>query len=346
MTILDQTVVTTGSKKACVIGGTGNLASTLIKHLLQSGYKVNTTVRDPENEKKMAHLRVLQELGDLKIFKAEFTDEESFDSPVSGCDYVFHVATPINFTSEDPEKDMIKPGIQGVTNVLKSCLKSKSVKRVIYTSSAAAVSINNLSGPGLVMNEENWTDLDYLTKEKPFNWGYPVSKILAEKAACKFAEENKIDLVTVIPALISGKSLLSDPPPSSSFLSMSLITGNEMYLKGLKEMQKQSGSISFSHVKDLARAHLFLAEKETASGRYICCTYNTSVPEIADFLRQRYPKYNVLSEFEECLSSAKLTLSSEKLINEGFRFEYGINEIYDEMIEHFESKGLIKAKES
>ncbi|KAG2262248.1 hypothetical protein Bca52824_069327 [Brassica carinata] len=275
MTTIDQTAVTTGTKKACVIGGTGNLASILIKHLLQSGYKVNTTVRDPENEKKTAHLKVLQELGDLKIFKADLTDEGSFTSPISGCEYVFHVATPISFTSQDPEKDMISPAVQGVINVLKSCLKSNSVKRVIYTSSAAAVSINNLSEPGLVMTEENWSDVDFLTKEKPFNW-------------------------------------------------------------------KLSGSISFIHVDDLARAHMFLAEKETASGRYICCYYNTNVPEIADFLRRRYPKYNVLSEFEECLSSAKLTLSSEKLVKEGFRFEHGISEMYDEMIEYFESKGLIK----
>ncbi|EOA34485.1 hypothetical protein CARUB_v10022026mg [Capsella rubella] len=342
---MEQTLAPTGTKKACVIGGTGNLASILIKHLLQSGYKVNTTVRDPENEKKMAHLRPLQELGELKIFKADLTDEESFDSSISGCEYIFHVATPINFKSDDPEKDMIKPAIQGVINVLKSCLKSKSIKRVIYTSSAAAVSINNLSGPGLVMNEKNWTDIEFLTKEKPFNWGYPISKMLAEKTAWEFAKEHNIDLVTVIPALIAGNSLLYDPP-SSLALSMSLITGKEMHLTGLKEMQKLSGSISFVHVDDLARAHLFLAEKETASGRYICCANNTCVPEIADFLRQRYPKYNVLSEFEKCLSVAKLKLNSEKLISEGFQFEYGINEMYDQMIEYYESKGLIKAIES
>lgn len=65
---------------------------------------------------------------------------------------------------------MIKPAIQGVINVLKSCLKSKSVKRVIYTSSAAAVSINNDSGTGRVMNEENWTDIEFLREKKPFNW--------------------------------------------------------------------------------------------------------------------------------------------------------------------------------
>ncbi|CAH8307611.1 unnamed protein product [Eruca vesicaria subsp. sativa] len=346
MTSTDQTAVTTtGTKKACVIGGTGNLASILIKHLLESGYKVNTTVRDPENEKKISHLKKLQELGDLKIFKADLTDEGSFTSPVSGCEYVFHVATPISFTSQDPEKDMINPAIQGVINVLRSCLNSNSIKRVIYTSSAAAVSINNLPGPGLVMNEDNWSDIDFLKKEKPFNWGYPISKMLAEKAAYEFAEEHKIDLVTVVPALIAGNSLLSEPPSSLS-LSMSLITGNEMHLIGLKEMQKLSGSISFIHVNDLARAHMFLAEKETASGRYICCYYNTNVPEISDFLKRRYPKYNVLAEFEECLSSAKLTLSSGKLIKEGFRFEYGMSEMYDEMVKYFESKGLIKPKES
>jgi len=56
-----------------------------------------------ENEKKIAHLRQLQELGDLKIFKADLTDEDSFESSFSGCEYIFHVATPINFKSEDPE---------------------------------------------------------------------------------------------------------------------------------------------------------------------------------------------------------------------------------------------------
>ncbi|XP_018438454.2 anthocyanidin reductase-like [Raphanus sativus] len=332
-TITDQT---TATKKACVIGGTGNLASILIDRLLRNGYEVNTTVRDPENVKKMATLRLIQEQGNLNIFKADLTDEGSFNSPISGCEYVFHVATPISFTSQDPERDMINPAIQGVINVLKSCLNSNSVKRVIYTSSAAAVSINNLPGPGLVMTEENWSDIDFLRKEKPFNWGYPISKVLAEKAAYQFAEENKIDLVTVVPALIAGNSLLDDPP-SSLCLSMSLITKKEMHLTAFKEMQKLSGSISFIHVEDLARAHLFLAEKETASGRYICCSHNTDIPELADFLRQRYPEYNVLSEFEECLSSAKLKLSSEKLINEGFRFDFGINEMYDEMMEYFRS---------
>lgn len=65
---------------------------------------------------------------------------------------------------------MIKPAIQGVLNVLKACARAKSVKRVIMTSSAAAVTINTLSGTGLVMDESNWTDTEFLTTAKPPTW--------------------------------------------------------------------------------------------------------------------------------------------------------------------------------
>lgn len=65
---------------------------------------------------------------------------------------------------------MIKPAVQGALNVLKSCVKSKSVKRVIYTSSAAAVSINKLSETGVVLDENDWTDVEYLTSERPPTW--------------------------------------------------------------------------------------------------------------------------------------------------------------------------------
>ena len=54
--------------------------------------------------------------------------------------------------------------------------------------------------------------------------GYPASKALAEKAAWKFAEENNIDLITVVPSMMGGASLTLEIP-SSIGLAMSLITG-------------------------------------------------------------------------------------------------------------------------
>ncbi|KAL5579177.1 hypothetical protein UlMin_011619 [Ulmus minor] len=329
------------NKTACVVGGSGFVASLLVKLLLQKGYSVNTTVRDPDNQKKISHLTALQSLGELKIFGADLTDEGSFDAPIAGCEYVFHVATPVNFASEDPENDMIKPAIQGVLNVLKACVKAKTVKRVVLTSSAAAVSINTLNGTGLVMDEKSWTDLDFLSSKKPPTWGYPFSKTVAEQTAWKFAEENNIELITVIPSLMTGTSLTPDIP-SSVCLATSLLTGNEFLINALKGMQMLSGSISITHVEDVCRAHVFLAEKESASGRYICCAVNTSVPELAKFLRNRYAQYKVRTEFEDLLSKAKLVLSSEKLIKEGFSFKYGIEDTYDQTVEYVKAKGLLE----
>ncbi|KAF5198069.1 Anthocyanidin reductase ((2S)-flavan-3-ol-forming) [Thalictrum thalictroides] len=328
--------------KACVTGGTGYMASLLIKCLLQKGYTVNTTARDPDNLEKITHLLELGNLGELKIFRADLTDEGSFQEAVTGCDIVFHIATPVHFASEDPENDMIKPAIQGTLDVLKSCVKAKTVKRVIMTSSAAAVSINKLKGTDLVMNEECWTDVDFLYAEKPPTWGYPVSKTVAEKAAWEFAEENNIDLITVIPSLMAGPSLTPNVP-SSICLAMSLLTGNELLINGLKGMQVLSGSISITHVEDVVRAHIFLAEKQSASGRYICCAVNTSVPELAMFLNKQYPQYEVPTNFGDFpASQAKLILSSMKLIEEGFSFKYGVKDIYDESIEYFKNVGLLQ----
>ena len=47
------------------------------------------------------------------------------------------------------------------------------------------------------------------------------------------------------------------------------------------------------HIDDLCRAELFLAEAAAADGRYICCSLNTTVVELARFLAHKYPQYGV-----------------------------------------------------
>ncbi|CAA2934305.1 anthocyanidin reductase [Olea europaea subsp. europaea] len=328
---------------------TGFLASLLVKLLLEKGHSVNMTVWDHVNEKKISPLLALKSLGNLKLSRADLTDEASLNDPIAGGDTVFHVATPINFASEDPEIHMIKPAIEGVINVTNACAKLDTVKCVILTSSAAAITINQFDGKGLVMDEENWSDAEFLTSKKPPTWGnflnllsaYPVSKILAEKTARKFARENNIDLITIIPSLIAGPSLTPDIPPSIS-LATSLITGNESLINQLKGMQILSGSISLTHVEDVCRAHVFIAEKKSASGRYICCAVNSSFCELAKFLNERFSMYEIPTDFGEFPSEAKLIISSVKIIKEGFSFKYGIEEIYDQSVVYLKANDLLQ----
>jgi nucleoside-diphosphate-sugar epimerase len=49
------------------------------------------------------------------------------------------VASPFHFNVTDHQKDFYEPAIQGTTGILKEAAKEKSVKRVVITSSFAAV---------------------------------------------------------------------------------------------------------------------------------------------------------------------------------------------------------------
>jgi len=157
-------------KTACVTGGNGYIASLLIKMLLEKGYVVKTTVRHPEDKESNSHLEDLKKLGTLEIYRADLGEEGSYDEAVAGCDYAFLLAAPVNYTSKNPETELMELGVQGTVNVMRSCVKSGTVKRVILTSSTAAVSSKPLEGDGHVLDEASWSDVDYLSAKRTGLW--------------------------------------------------------------------------------------------------------------------------------------------------------------------------------
>lgn len=325
----------------CVTGAAGFMASWLVKRLLEKGYTVHATVRDPEAEAKVRHLLDIPGAAErLKLFRAELLEDGSFDAAVAGCDGVFHVATPTEFAPKDPENDMIKPAIDGTLNVLRACTKANTVKRVVVTSSAATTSINDSTEQNQYIDESCWTDVHFLRTVQPPGWSYLVSKTLAEQAALQYAKAYGLDVVTIIPVLNVGPSI-TPSVPSSVELALCLLTGNPHMLPGLKGMQLISGSISLVHVDDVCSAQIFLMENSAAQGRYICSPINTSVPQLAQYLSKRYPQYNVPTQFEDVPETPKVNISSKKLVESGFSFKFGIDEIYADAVEYFKTKGLL-----
>ena len=57
----------------------------------------------PDDMAKNSHLKDLQALGQLEVFRADLDEEGSFDEAVAGCDYAFLVAAPVNITTENAE---------------------------------------------------------------------------------------------------------------------------------------------------------------------------------------------------------------------------------------------------
>jgi nucleoside-diphosphate-sugar epimerase len=138
---IDQT------KPVLVTGGTGYVASWIIKRLLEEGIIVNATVRDPSNIQKVERLKALAgaSAGQLKLFKSDLLDNGSFDEPMQDCELVIHTASPFFITGiKNPEEELIRPAKEGTRNVLESAKRNPTVKRVVLTSSVAAIYGDNV----------------------------------------------------------------------------------------------------------------------------------------------------------------------------------------------------------
>ncbi|KAL5708072.1 Coumarine and phenylpropanoid biosynthesis [Ranunculus cassubicifolius] len=188
-------------KVVCVTGASGYIASWIVKLLLERGYTVKASVRDPEDPAKTQHLLELPGANErLHWFKANLLDEGAFDSILDGCIGVFHTASPCVFEVKDPQADLIDPAVKGTLNILSSCAKTNTIKRVIVTSSNATLACNRKpQTPDTIIDESSFSDPEFL--EESQLW-YLLSKTLAEESAWKFAKDHNIDMVTINPGMV------------------------------------------------------------------------------------------------------------------------------------------------
>uniref|UniRef100_J3KU33 NAD-dependent epimerase/dehydratase domain-containing protein n=1 Tax=Oryza brachyantha TaxID=4533 RepID=J3KU33_ORYBR len=341
-------------KKVCVTGGSGYIASALVKFLLEKGYAVNTTVRNPDEEEKTSHLKDLQAIGPLNIFRADLNEEGSFDGAVAGCVFVFLVAAPVLVDSDNLQEDITETNVRGTLNVMRSCVRAKTtVKRVILTSSDSAAIYNATAmqgNDGHIVDEQSWSDINYLeTLNHTYaDWAraYAAGKVRSEEAARRVTRENHMSLVTVLPTLVVGAA-----PATKGFttgaLVLSLLTGDETMMEMLMYNQQLTGdTMPLVHVRDICRAQVFLAERSESPApgeRYICCGVNTTVARLARFLAGKFPQYDVKTDgFGDVAEDPKILLSSEKLVKAGFEFERkNLDEMFDDAVEYGKALGIL-----
>nr|AIY22763.1 dihydroflavonol 4-reductase [Iochroma calycinum] len=306
----------------CVTGAAGFIGSWLVMRLLERGYNVHATVRDPENKKKVKHLLELPKADtNLTLWKADLTVEGSFDEAIQGCQGVFHVATPMDFESNDPENEVIKPTVRGMLSIIESCAKANTVKRLVFTSSAGTLDVQEHQK--LFYDETSWSDLDFIYAKKMTGWMYFVSKILAEKAAMEEAKKNNIDFISIIPPLVVGPFITPTFPPSL-ITALSIITGQ------------------YVHLDDLCEAHIFLYEHTKAEGRFICSSHHAIIYDVAKMVREKWPEYYVPTEFKGIDKDLPIvSFSSKKLMDMGFQFKYTLEDMYKGAIETCRQKQLL-----
>ncbi|CAA2992236.1 cinnamoyl- reductase 1-like [Olea europaea subsp. europaea] len=266
------------TKTVCVTGASGYIASWIVKFLLQRGYTVKASIRDLNDPKKTEHLLALDGAKErLHLLKANLLEQGSFDAVVDGCEGVFHTASPFFHAVTDPQAELIDPALKGTLNVLESCAKTPSVKRVVLTSSIAAVAYNGKPRtPEVIVDETWWSNPEFCKEMK--QW-YVLSKTLAEDAAWKFVKEKGLDMVTINPAMVIGP-LLQPTLNTSAAAVLNLIKSPEPY---------PNATFGWVNVKDVANAHILAFENPSANGRYCLVERVAHFSEIVQILRELYP---------------------------------------------------------
>lgn len=270
-------------------GATGYLGSQILNELLSRGYEVRITARNPKKTMGEEWLKPFFEKYNekLEVFYADLTDDGSFDEVMRGAKSVIHTASPFKIQGiKNAQKELVDPAKKGTRNVIQSAENSKSVQKIVVTSSVAAVygdAVDIHNHEESVFSEKHWNTTSSVDHQP-----YSYSKTEAEKEAWRLADGKSWDLATINPGFIIGPSITDRGDSTSIQMIINMLKGK--FKQGVPDLY-----FSMVDVRDVAKAHVEALEKENATGRFICTHETLNLLQLAEKLdRQVGKKYSKL----------------------------------------------------
>ncbi len=270
-------------RRVMVTGGSGYIASWIVYELLLRGVEVAATVRSTKDADKIAHLEEMQAQfpHQLELFEADLGKVGSFDRAAVGCYALFHCASPFIINNiQNPEEQLLKPAREGTLNVLQAASRSQSIKKVVLTSSVAAVHSDNrdwMDTENGVLDENSWntgSDANY----QPYSY----SKTIAEHAAWEYAkQQDQWTMVAVNPSFVIGPSRSNRMDGTSMSTIASFFAGQ--FKIGIPDLH-----FGMVDVRDVARAHILALENPKADGRFILMSEQRSFFEVGEILNREF----------------------------------------------------------
>ncbi|KAI3405808.2 GRP1 [Candida oxycetoniae] len=291
--------------KVFITGATGFIAQHIVKIFLSHDYEVIGTVRSASKGEQLKQSTI--EYHHTSKFSYEIVADiaapRAFDSALEkhkNIDFLLHTASPFNYTTTEPEKDLIIPAIQGTKNILEAAHSHCSkLKRIVLTSSDSAIYSNvDERNNKLFFNEQSWNNVKYADAVKDAVSAYYGSKSFAEKLAWEFIamERPCFDLVSINPSYVFG--------PQAYVCDARNLNVSNAYIgdllnkkKGVTKEDDFYNEIgSFIDVRDVAKAHLFAAENKEASGRRLFMREGVfSVQMMLDIINENWPQLGLIT---------------------------------------------------
>ena len=254
-----------------VTGCTGFVATHVVLQLVRSSEEivVKGTVRRKGDSAGLVALMSGDEKKRFIETICDLTKEKGWTEACLGCDTVFHVASPVSTkNTEDELESVLKPALIGTTNVMLAAARSRSVKRVVVTSSGAAVYATWTSES----EQTQFGELDFTDLWSPSCFIYARSKTASELCAWLFAKKTPLPRAEIVrrltpperakqssddPKLAKGDAWLTTQvkeinalfEPNASrraLMPLEVVTVNPPYVLGEVLLPKHSGHIGSS----------------------------------------------------------------------------------------------------
>ncbi len=265
-----------------VTGASGYLAKHIIVSLLNRGYdvtgSVRTLTRATEVQQAIApHLTTGTDLASrLRFCVLDLTSDQWWQEALIGADSLIHTASPVPVIQPKDAETVIRPAVDGTRRAL-SAAQTAGIRRMVMTSSIAAIGSGVQSEGRGAFSESDWTDLG-----QPGLSPYARSKTMAETAAWDFAKVHpRTELTVINPGVVIGA-----PLDLHYGASVALI---ERILKARDPMLPKLG-FPIVDVRDVAEMHVLALEQPNTIGkRFIAADRFLWVHEIAEILKAAHP---------------------------------------------------------
>ena len=260
-----------------VTGAAGFIGSHVVRELLEQGFTVRGTVRNPANAD---FLKALPGSDRLDIVQMDLLQPESVISAVRGCDDVIHCAAALYVGVDDAQTQVIDPSIQGTQNLVDAIDAVGGVNRIVHTSSVAAVRKTNFNS-GRVFDYEDWCD-DASVDSNAYGFAKAGAEMLARGWVASKSEGDKPRYVSINPCVVFG------PMMSKRHLDGSMTILDHLLKRKYPFLVKMH--VNIVDVRDVARAHVKALSMGPDGGRYIVYNNSLWMPEIAKLLRRQIPE--------------------------------------------------------
>lgn len=233
-----------------VTGAAGFIGSHLTQRLVEDGHRVRVFIRyNSQNSWGWLDTLPPSVVQEIEVHRGDLKDPEAVRKAVEGMEVIYHLAALISipYSYANP-LDLVQTNVLGTANVLNACLSSKSLTKLVHTSTSE------------VYGTARFTPI---TEEHPLQAQspYSASKIAADKLAESYHKSFGLPVAVIRPFNTFG------PRQSSRAVIPSLIVqalGGETVRVGSLDPIRD-----FCYVADTVSGFLAVASAKESVGRVL-----------------------------------------------------------------------------